>query len=229
MAWSSGKDSAWALHVSQRSEAFEVVGVLTTLTEPYERVSMHGVREELLDLQLAALGLPCTKVRIPSPCSNEAYQRQMADALAELRAEGVSHVIFGDLFLQDIRAYRETQLASVGMQGVFPLWQRDTEELVREMLGSGLRAVITCVDPRALSQDFAGRLLDEALLDELPDAVDPCGENGEFHSVVIAGPMLTSPIAVEVGDVVEREGFVFADVIPVEAPDAQASLLGERP
>ncbi len=212
VAWSSGKDSAYALHVARQSEAVEVVGVLTTLTDRFDRVSMHGVREELLDLQLAALALPCTKVRIPSPCPNDVYERQMGEAMSKLRASGITHVVFGDLFLRDIRAYREAQLARVDMQGVFPLWLRDTTDLVREMLTSGLRAVITCVDPRVLGKEFAGRKVDDALLADLPEAVDPCGENGEFHTVVVAGPMLARSIAVEVGPVVEREGFVFADV-----------------
>ena len=171
VAWSSGKDSAYALHVARRSEAVDVAGVLTTLTDPFDRVSMHGVREELLDLQVAALGLPCTKVRIPSPCPNDVYERQMAEALSKLRASGVTHVVFGDLFLRDIRAYREDRLARVGMQGVFPLWLRDTTDLAQEMLASGLRAVITCVDPKVLGMELAGRELDDALLAALPEAV----------------------------------------------------------
>ena len=214
VAWSSGKDSAYALDVARRSGGVEIVGVLTTLTDAFDRVSMHGVREELLDLQIAGLGLPCTKVRIPAPCPNDVYERRMGAALAELRRSGVTHVVFGDLNLGDIRAYREAQLARVDMQCVFPLWLRDTAGLAREMLASGLRAVLTCVDPKALGRDFAGRAFDQALLDDLPEDVDPCGENGEFHTVVIAGPMLAAPLAVTVGPIVERDGFVFADVVP---------------
>ncbi|MCG8554899.1 MAG: adenine nucleotide alpha hydrolase [Proteobacteria bacterium] len=215
VAWSSGKDSAYALHVARQHDVVEVVGVLTTLTDGYERVSMHGVREELLDLQVRGIGLPCTKVRIPSPCPNEVYERQMGEALEELRADGVTHVVFGDLFLRDIRAYREAQLVRVGMQGVFPLWLRDTPTLAREMVQSGMCAVVTCIDPRVLGREFAGRRFDDALFGDLPENVDPCGENGEFHTVVVAGPMLASPITVDVGPIVERDGFVFADVVPV--------------
>ncbi len=216
VAWSSGKDSALATHVARQSSEVEVVGALTTVTDRYGRVSMHGVRETLLDLQMEALGLPCTKVRIPAPCPNEVYEREMARAMSELRRAGVSHVVFGDLFLRDIRAYREAQLARAGMHGVFPLWLRDTGELARDMLRSGLRALITCVDPRVLDREFAGRAFDESMLAELPAAVDPCGENGEFHTVVVDGPMFARSIPVEVGAVVERDGFVFADVLPLE-------------
>jgi len=215
LAWSSGKDSAYALHVAKQSAQVEIVGLLTTLTEAFDRVSMHAVREELLDLQTASLGLPCTKVWIPSPCPNEVYEQRMGDAMNAVRDAGVTHVVFGDLFLQDIRDYREAQLARVGMQGVFPLWLRNTESLAHEMVTAGLRAVITCVDPRALDRSFAGRVFDASFLQDLPEGVDPCGENGEFHTVVTAGPMLQNPIAVEAGEVVERDGFVFADVLPV--------------
>ncbi len=223
VAWSSGKDSAYALHVAQQSAELEVVGVLTTLTDPFDRVSMHGVREELLDLQTAALGLPCTKVRIPSPCPNETYERQMGEALSELRTAGVSHVVFGDLFLRDIRAYREAQLARVGMECVFPLWLRDTTDLAREVWASGVRAMLTCIDPRVLERQFAGREYGPELIEDLPGGVDPCGENGEFHTVVVAGPMFRQSIPVEVGPIVERDGFVFADVVPMRsAVDAPA-------
>jgi diphthamide synthase (EF-2-diphthine--ammonia ligase) len=173
---------------------------------------MHGVRQDLLDRQLAALELPATKVRIPSPCPNEVYEARMGAALKELRRAGVQQVVFGDLFLAEIRTYRETQLRPVGMQAVFPLWLRNTTELARQMLRSGLRAVLTCVDPRAIDRAFAGRWYDQNLLDELPGGVDWCGEHGEFHTVVTAGPMLRESISVEVGPVLEREGFVFADV-----------------
>ena len=213
LAWSSGKDSAWALHELRREGALDVVGLLTTVTSTYGRVSMHAVREELLDRQAAAVGLPCTKVRIPWPCPNERYEAEMAAALAAARAEGVTRVAFGDLFLEDVRAYREQKLAGTGIEPVFPLWGRDTRTLAREMVEGGLRATLTCVDPRALDRRFAGRTFDAALLAELPASVDPCGERGEFHSFAWAGPMFAAPIAVTPGEVVEREGFVFADLL----------------
>lgn len=212
LAWSSGKDSAYALHVVRSTHEYEIAGLLTTLTDAFTRVSMHGVREELLDRQVERVGLPCTKVWIPSPCPNEVYERAMGEATAALKASGVTHVVFGDLFLQDIRAYREAQLARAGMHAAFPLWGRDTAQLAREMIGDGLRAVVTCLDPRALDRSFAGRRFDAAMLDDLPASVDPCGENGEFHTVVTEGPIFASPIPVQVGTVVERDGFVFADV-----------------
>ncbi len=214
VAWSSGKDSSWALHELRRGGEVDVVGLLTTLTDPFGRVSMHAVREELLDRQAAAAGLPCRKVRIPSPCPNERYEQAMSQVLAEARAEGVTHVAFGDLFLADVRAYREASLANVGLRPLFPLWGRDTAGLAREMIGGGLRATITCVDPSRLPRHLAGRAFDDALLAELPAGVDPCGEHGEFHSFAFAGPMFSAPLAVAAGGVVERDGFVFADVLP---------------
>ncbi len=214
LAWSSGKDSAWALHELRRGGQVEVAGLLTTLTDPFARVSMHAVREELLDRQAAALGLACRKVRIPWPCPNDRYQQEMARALAEARAEGIAHAVFGDLFLQDVRAYREAQLAGTGIAPLFPLWGRDTARLAREMIGGGLRAVLTCVDPRRVSPALAGRAFDAALLADLPPGVDPCGENGEFHSFAWGGPMFASPLAIAPGEIVEREGFVFADLLP---------------
>jgi uncharacterized protein (TIGR00290 family) len=219
VSWSSGKDSAFALYEAQRSGLAEVVGVLTTLNEAYDRVAMHGVRESVLDRQIAALGLPALKVMLPNPCSNEIYAQRMAQACERIQAQGVSHVVFGDLFLEDIRAYREKQLATVGMTGIFPLWRRDTAALARTMITSGLVAHLVCVDPRRLGREFAGRRFDTRLLDELPVQVDPCGENGEFHTVVSAGPMFAAPIAVSIGTVVEREGFVFADVMADGAED----------
>jgi uncharacterized protein (TIGR00290 family) len=214
VAWSSGKDSAWALHEVRRAGDVDVVGLLTTITEPFSRVAMHAVREELLDAQAAALRLPCRKVRLPWPCPNETYEARMAEALADARAEGVTHVVFGDLFLADIRAYREEKLAGTGIAPLFPLWGRDTTALARTMIEGGLRATLTCVDPRALDARFAGRAFDGSLLAELPDGVDPCGENGEFHSFAWAGPMFDAPIPVAPGEVVVREGFVFADLVP---------------
>jgi uncharacterized protein (TIGR00290 family) len=214
VSWSSGKDSAFALHEARRLGLAEVVGVLTTMNEVHQRVAMHAVRDALLDRQIAALGLPCIKVPLPSPCPNEVYEERLAAAIERIEAEGVRHLVFGDLFLEDVRAYREAQLARAGMEGIFPLWRRDTAVLAREMIASGLVAHLTCVDPRRLDRRFAGRRFDEALLAELPAEVDPCGENGEFHTVVTAGPMFSAPIAVERGEVVERDGFVFADVMP---------------
>jgi uncharacterized protein (TIGR00290 family) len=213
MSWSSGKDSAFALHEVLRSREVEIVGLLTTMTAAFGRVSMHGVREALLDRQAEALGLPCRKILIPAPCPNEVYEREMAVALAEAREVGVSHVVFGDLFLEDLRTYREGKLAAVGMTGVFPLWMRGTAALANEMIASGLQATLTCIDPRRLDRSFAGRTFDAELLRDLPRDVDPCGENGEFHSFASAGPMFTKPIPIEVGEVVERDGFVFADVL----------------
>ena len=191
-----------------------VVGALTTINEVYDRVAMHGVRGALLDRQIDALGLPAIKVLLPSPCSNEIYEARMAEVCAALKAQGIRHIVFGDLFLEDIRAYREKKLADVGMRGIFPLWKRDTRALAREMIASGIEAHLVCVDPKRLDRGFAGRAFDSDLLGDLPDDVDPCGENGEFHTVVSAGPMLSERIPVSIGDVVEREGFVFADVIP---------------
>jgi uncharacterized protein (TIGR00290 family) len=213
VSWSSGKDSAFALYEAQRSGVADVVGVLTTVNEAYGRVAMHGVRDGVLDRQIAALGLPALKVMLPNPCSNEIYQERMAQACARIKEQGVRHIVFGDLFLEDIRAYREQQLAAVGMTGIFPLWQRDTGVLARAMIDSGMVAHLVCVDPRRLGREFAGRRFDTRLLDELPRQVDPCGENGEFHTLVSAGPMFADSIDVRVGEIVERDGFVFADVI----------------
>lgn len=214
LAWSSGKDSAWALHTVRKSAEFEVVSLLTTVNRTHERVAMHAVRESLLELQASAAGLPLVKVPIPSPCPNETYERAMGEAMARARAEGVWHVIFGDLFLEDIRAYREKQLASCGMTPVFPVWGIETRRLAGEMLDGGLSAYLTCVDPRKLDRTFAGRRFDAELLRDLPPGVDPCGENGEFHTFANAGPMFSQEIPVAVGEIVEREGFVFADLLP---------------
>ena len=212
ISWSSGKDSAYALHEARARGLAEIVGAITTLSEAYDRVAMHGVRSSLLDRQLAALGLPSERVMLPSPCSNEVYEARFGEACERLKSQGVRHIVFGDLYLEDIRAYRERQLAALGMSAIFPLWRRDTAELARAMLASGLVAHLTCIDPKRLDRSFAGRRFDARLLDDLPREVDPCGENGEFHSVVSAGPMFAAPIAVRVGEVVERDGFVFADL-----------------
>ncbi|MFZ0639922.1 MAG: hypothetical protein WA020_02390 [Candidatus Acidiferrales bacterium] len=213
LAWSSGKDSAWSLHVMRQRGDLEIAALLTTVNQRYERVAMHAVREALLDAQAAAAGLPLVKVQIPSPCPNEVYERAMAEAMTRARAEGITHMVFGDLFLEDIRKYREDNLAKCGMTPVFPLWLRDTLQLANEMIAGGLRAYLTCVDPKKLDPAFAGRAFDKKLLAELPAAVDPCGENGEFHSCVVAGPMFESPVSVDAGEIVERDGFVFADFL----------------
>jgi uncharacterized protein (TIGR00290 family) len=216
-AWSSGKDSAWALHETRRAGAVEVVGALTTITSEFGRVSIHGLREELLRAQLDACGLPATIVRIPYPCPNEIYEQAMAAAMHEAKAAGISHVVFGDLFLQDVRAYREQRLEPIGITPLFPLWHRPTDALAREMIAAGVDARLVCVDLKKLPKPFASRRFDNALLAELPPGVDPCGENGEFHSFVAAGPMLSRPVAVELGETVERDGYAYADLLPVQS------------
>jgi uncharacterized protein (TIGR00290 family) len=213
IAWSSGKDSAFALHEVRRAGQVDAVGALTTVTEGFGRVSIHGVREELLRAQLDACGLPVTIVRIPYPCPNETYEREMAAAMAQAKADGITHVVFGDLFLPDVRAYREDRLGPIGMTPLFPLWHRPTGALAREMIAAGVEARLVCVDLKSLGRAFAGRSFDHALLDDLPAGVDPCGENGEFHSFVTAGPMLRRPIAVVPGETVEREGCAYADLL----------------
>ncbi|HTL53624.1 MAG TPA: ATP-binding protein [Planctomycetota bacterium] len=214
MAWSTGKDSAYALHTARQADKFEIVGILTTLTQEYNRVSMHGVREAMLDRHAAALGLPCTKVWIPPACTNEIYEKAMEAAVLPLKAQGVTHFIFGDLYLEDVRAYRLKNLEKVGLQAAFPLWLKPTAELAREMIAAGLRATVTCVDTRKLPAEFAGRTFDAQFLKDLPAGIDPCAENGEFHSCVTAGPMFSAPIAATVGERVTRGDFVFADLIP---------------
>jgi uncharacterized protein (TIGR00290 family) len=213
LAWSTGKDSAWALHEVRRAGEVEVVGLLTTVSSTYRRVAMHAVRIELLAAQAAAAGLPLVTVEIPAPCPNGVYEEAMALAMTAARARGVSHVVFGDLFLADVRAYREARLAEVGMTPHFPLWGRPTGPLAREMLDAGVEAWITCVDPRSAPRELAGRRLDAELLAGLPAEVDPCGERGETHTFVAAGPMLSRRIDVQVGEIVERDGFVFADLV----------------
>jgi uncharacterized protein (TIGR00290 family) len=212
IAWSSGKDSAWALHETRRAGDCEIVGALTTVTETFGRVSMHGVREDLLMAQLASAGLEPIIVPIPYPCPNEVYEARMAAALADAKTAGVTQVIFGDLFLEDVRRYREEKLSGTGIAPVFPLWQRPTDALAREMIDAGVETYLACVDLKQLPKNFVGRRFDHALLEELPSSADPCGERGEFHSCVVAGPMLSHRIPVTVGEVVEREGFAFADL-----------------
>ena len=212
VSWSSGKDSAFALHALRASDEFEIVALFTTVNATHDRVAMHAVRRELLRAQARSARLPLWEVDIPSPCSNELYEEAMRGLIARAVGEGVEVVAFGDLFLADIRRYREERLAGTGVRPVFPLWQLPTAELAERMLAEGLSAVLTCVDPKQLDPSFAGRTFDAAMLADLPAGVDPCGENGEFHTFVTRGPMLAEPLGVEVGPRVERDGFVFADV-----------------
>ena len=214
LSWSSGKDSAWALHTLRGDDRYEVVGLITTINQVAGRVAMHAVRRQLLHEQAAAAGLPLWEVPIPSPCSNEEYEMAMRTLVGRAEADGVEAVAFGDLFLEDVRAYRERQLASTRLRPIFPLWGRDTATLAREMIAGGLRARITCIDPGQIAPSFAGREFDAALLDALPPTADPCGERGEFHTFAYAGPMFRAPVAVESGIVLERDGFVFADLLP---------------
>jgi len=214
-AWSSGKDSAMALHELQQGGECEIVGLLTTITEGYERVSIHGVREELLDEQAASIGLPLTKVWIPQESSLDEYERRMGAALDPFVSQGVSGVAFGDIFLEDLRKDREDKLARVALAGFFPIWKRDTTELAQRFIGAGFKAIVTCVDTEFLDASFAGRAFDEQLLADLPAGVDPCGENGEFHSFTYDGPIFNSPIACRKGEIVLRNNrFCFCDLIP---------------
>lgn len=212
VSWSTGKDSAWMLHVLRQQGAFEIAGLITTLNREFDRVAMHAVRRELLEAQAAAAGLPLWTVPLPWPCSNQDYECAMSDLCRKAVAAGVEAIAFGDLFLQDIRAYREKQLQGTGLEPIFPLWLRPTDSLAQEMIAGGLRAKLTCVDPKNLTRKFAGREFSDVVRD-LPAGVDPCGERGEFHTFTYAGPMFREPIAVSVGEVVERDGFVFADLL----------------
>lgn len=216
LSWSGGKDAALALHELHRSKKYETLALLTTVTEEYDRISMHGVRRALLERQAESLGLPLEKVLISKNTSDEEYERQMREVLQKYLAAGVSCVAFGDVFLQDVRNYREENLSKIGMKGVFPLWQSDTTELAHRFINLGFEAVITCVDSKVLDRRFAGRAFDERFLSELPSAVDPCGENGEFHSFVYAGPIFRKRILHKRGEVVLRDGrFYYCDFIPV--------------
>ncbi len=214
LCWSSGKDSAWALGVLRESSEFDVVGLVTTLNETHDRVAMHAVRRELLEQQADAVGLHLEIVPIPYPCPNETYEAAMARVVESASAAGVEAMAFGDLFLEDVRDYRVKQLRGTGLTPLFPLWGMPTAALAREMVTSGLEARITCVDPRALPASFAGRRFDGELLDDLPETVDPCGENGEFHTFCHDGPMFRRPVEVQPGEVVARDDFVFADLLP---------------
>jgi uncharacterized protein (TIGR00290 family) len=213
VSWSSGKDSAWMLHALRARPDVEIGALLTTINADAQRVAMHAVRVGLVQAQAEALDLPLWQVPIPSPCPNEVYERAMADAVRRAVAEGFTHVAFGDLFLEDIRRYREERLAGTGLTPLFPLFGADTPALAASMIASGLRARVTCVNPRVLDRRFAGRDFDAGFVAELPRSVDPCGERGEFHTFAYDGPMFRRPIAIESGIVVERDGFVFADLI----------------
>ena len=213
LAWSSGKDSAWALHVL-RAQGIEPAALLTTINEAAGRVAMHGVRRELLELQAEAAGIRLWPVPLPWPCTNDDYEARMAEACRQAVAEGFDTIAFGDLFLRDVREYRERQLAGSGLTPLFPLWQRPTPALAREMIDAGVRARLSCIDSKALAAGFAGREFDRALLDDLPPAVDPCGENGEFHTFAYAGPMFRRPLRIASGETRDIGGFVYADLLP---------------
>ena len=215
VSWSSGKDCAFSLWQARKAGNLDICGLLTTTNEAVDRVAMHGTRNDLMRRQAAAVGLPVLEVGLPWPCTNEDYASRMLAACATMKSDGVSHVIYGDLFLEDIRAYRDEKMAQAGLTAVYPLWKRDTHQLARDMIAAGLKTVVVCIDPKKLDASFAGRWFDETFLDDLPEGIDACGENGEFHTCVVDGPMFSSPIKVEVGDRVERDGFVYADVIPV--------------
>lgn len=212
-SWSGGKDSAYSLFTILKEVRVEVVTLLTTVTDPYQRVSMHGVREELLDLQAKSIDLPLFKIRFPSPCPNNVYEAKMEAYLKEQKKGGVEHVIFGDLFLEDLRRYREEKLAQIGMKGIFPLWKYPTDLLSKRMIEDRFEAVLSCIDPKKVPKEFAGRRYDASLLKDLPSGVDPCGENGEFHSFAFGGPIFKKNIPIQVGERVERDGFIFADIL----------------
>ncbi|MBZ5608082.1 MAG: adenine nucleotide alpha hydrolase [Acidobacteriia bacterium] len=215
LSWSSGKDSAWSLYLLRQNPDVEVVALITTINQEFDRVAMHAVRRELVEQQAASAGLPLWTIPLPWPCSNEQYEARMQAVCARAVNEGIQAIAFGDLFLADIRAYREKQLRGTGLQPLFPVWGLPTHNLAQEMIQAGLRAKITCVDPKVLPREFAGRDFDAAFLADLPPSVDPCGENGEFHSFVYDGPMFRTPLQLEAGQIVERDGFVFADLLPV--------------
>ncbi len=216
LSWSGGKDSAMTLYELRRAGDYEIVALLTTITEGYDRISMHGVRRVLLERQAASLGLPLHQAFIPSGCTNAHYEATMRAVLTHYQAQGVNACAFGDLFLRDIRAYRERNLAAIGMKALFPVWERNTAEFIRTFIDLGFKAVVTCVDPQALPPSFAGRTIDDHFLRDLPPGVDPCGENGEFHSFVYAGPIFKEEVKVVVGQVVFRDGFYFCDLLPEE-------------
>ena len=226
LSWSSGKDSAWALHVLRRDGVGDVAGLLTSINEAAGRVSMHGVREEILRAQAAAAGLPVHVIRLPWPCTTTVYESRMLDAVRRAVDEDYTHVAFGDLFLEDVRAYRESRLAGTGLAPLFPLWGIPTPDLARQMIDGGLRARISTLDPRVMPRELIGETFDASLLSRLPASVDPCGERGEFHTCATAGPMFSGEIEVTAGEVVEREGFVYGDLRLLGAPDGPAPAAG---
>ncbi len=216
MSWSSGKDSAWALYQLQQNPEYEVAGLFTTVNQAFNRVAMHGVRLQLLHQQAACLGLKLIVINIPFPCSNQDYQSIMAEFVADAKQQQVDCFAFGDLFLEDIRQYRLDQLKETGIDAVFPIWGIPTDQLAQEMIDSGLKARVTCVDPKQAFAEIAGREFNHAFISSLPDTVDPCGENGEFHSFVYDGPMFNQAVSIQSGQVIERDGFIFADLMPVD-------------
>ena len=218
--WSGGKDSAMALHALLQQQQFRVTALLTTVTEGYDRISMHGVRRELLLQQADSIGLPLHEVRIPPQCVNPIYEARMEHALRIFYDQGVRQVAFGDIFLEDLRLYREKNLARIGMTALFPMWKRDTRELVRFFRAQRFRAVAACIDPKILAPSFAGRELDDSFFRDLPSNADPCGENGEFHTFVFDGPIFRWPVSVRTGEIVHRDGFVFCDLLSTEAAQA---------
>jgi len=214
MSWSGGKDSCLALYEIQRGHDYRVAALLTTVTRDYDRISMHGVRRELLEKQAASIGLPLHKVFISKDATNEEYEMRIGEAFSVHREQGIVSIVFGDLFLEDIKTYREQFLARHGMHGLFPVWKRDTSSFLKEFIELGFKAVVTCVNSKVLDQSFAGRLIDEAFVSSLPGHVDPCGENGEFHSFVFDGPIFAESVKFCIGETVLREGFWFSDLVP---------------
>ena len=217
VSWSSGKDCAWALHLLKQEPGIEIVGLLTTLNAEFDRVAMHGTRRTILEAQATAADLPLWKVPLPWPCSNNEYEQRMSEVCSRAVDEHIDAIAFGDLFLEDVRAYRENQLRSTGIAPLFPLWGIPTAELAQSMIAGGLRAKLVCVDSRQLDASFVGRDFDSALLRDLPSTADPCGERGEFHSCVYDGPMFSRSIALESGEIVNRDGFIYADFMPTDA------------
>jgi uncharacterized protein (TIGR00290 family) len=215
VAWSSGKDSAWTLHVLRRDPENEIAGLFTTVNEGVARVAVHAVRTTLLEAQARAAGVPLHQIPIPHPCPNTVYEAAIAQFVAQAKNQGVTHLAFGDLFLEDIRRYRERQFAGSGVELLFPLWATPTRALAEEMVASGLRAWIACVDTKQAPREWVGRVFDRAFVEQVPEGIDPCGERGEFHTFAFAGPMFEAPIATQIGEVSERGGFVYADVLPL--------------
>ena len=214
MSWSSGKDSAWAFHKLQQNPEIDIVGLFCTVNKEFDRVAMHGVRVELLQKQAKSIGLPLEIIEIPNPCSNSEYEKIMGQFVERVKIAKIEYFAFGDLFLEDIRNYREEKLQGSGIKPIFPIWGIPTDELSREMISNGLRTVITCINPKQIPKEFVGREFDESFLDSLSETIDPCGENGEFHSFVFDGPMFKEQIEITVGDIVHRDDFIFADVLP---------------